>query len=373
MLYLCGCFKIRWEKEIKKLVKDFFLLVLVERKKNNCYRIIKKNKRIMDYKQEIAYAIENNIAKYSDIFDFNETPSEKLYKDLYLFCRENLDIHCKRKSIPHSSFLYSNDFSINAKADTKNQNIILINIGLIQSCIDKYLYNHALNDFIESKEPYLATKFDSSFSYLVFQVNTQFTYYHELAHLFQLSNIAIGQELQERSKDDGFDIVKHKLEINADTYSSICIATHIHQYIDKIFGDNINQEIVSKTITIFGACLLEYIINFTGKYELYFEEHSHPHPLIRLLNIILNITNHFSLIPIFKEKGITLDAISLFRNIIDFHEELEANKVFTSGFSNFISQYVKNIQRIVLYTSEIIDFGDDNEFTDAMSIWNKYV
>lgn len=344
-----------------------------KRTKLNCYGITpQKQKKIMDYKKQIDYAIKNGIASFGDIFDFEETPNEKFYKDLYLFCRENLDIHFKRKTLPHSFFLYSTDLCVNAKA-IPQKNIIILNMGLINNCIEKYLYNHALNDFIETKEPDLAANFDSSLSYLAFQINTQFTYYHELAHLFQFSKIATEQELQERSTDDGFDIIKHKLEINADTYSSICIATHIHQYIDKSFGDNINQEIVVKTITILGACLLEYIINFTNKFEIYFEEHSHPHLLIRLLNIILNITNHFSLIPIFKEKGVKLEATSLFRNIIDFHKELEDYKVFTTGFSHFISQYTANIRRIVSYTYEIINMGGDNKYADAMSIWNKHV
>lgn len=93
-----------------------------KRTKLNCYGIIEKvQKRVMDYKQEIDYALKNNIAKYADIFDFNEIPSEKIYKDLYLFFRENLDIHCKRKSISYTSFLYYNDFSINAKARTKKK------------------------------------------------------------------------------------------------------------------------------------------------------------------------------------------------------------------------------------------------------------
>lgn len=346
-----------------------------KRTKLNCYGIIKKEQtKKMDYQQEAAYAIKHNIAKYGDIFDFEGTPSEKQYKVLYLFCRENLDIHCRRKSISHSSFLYSNDFSINAKARKKNnQNVILINIGLIQNCIDEYLYNHALNDFIISKEPYLADRFDSSLSYLAFQITTQFTYYHELAHLFQFSNISKEQEFQERGSDDKFDIIKHKLEINADTYSSICIATHIHQYINNTFGDNINQEFASKTITILGACLLEYIMNFTSEYNLYFEEYSHPHPLIRLLNIILNITNHFSQIPMLKEKGIMLNANSLFRSIIDFHKDLEDDNIFKSGFSNIISQYIMNIEKIVSYTSKIINWDDNSEFTDAMSIWNKHI
>jgi len=92
-----------------------------------------------------------------------------------------------------------------------------------------------------------------------------------------------------------------------------------------------------------------------------------------MLNIILNITNHFSQNPIFKKKGIKLDAIPLFRNIIDFHKELEDNQIFTTGFSNFISQYAANSKKIKSYLSTIMDIGDDSGYTDAMSIWNEHV
>jgi hypothetical protein len=127
-----------------------------------------------------------------------------------------------------------------------------------------------------------------------------------------------------------------------------------------------------RTITIICACLLDYILTFTDKYEIYFEENSHPHALIRLLNIILNITNHFSQIPLFKDKGITLSPISLFRNIIDFHEELGKNKIFDTVFSKHIQEYVKNPKKIASYFSKIKDL-DDDEYIDAMSIWNKHV
>lgn len=51
----------------------------------------------MEYKQEVEYATKNNIVKLSDIFNFEETPYERLYDDLFKFCRENLDIHFEKK------------------------------------------------------------------------------------------------------------------------------------------------------------------------------------------------------------------------------------------------------------------------------------
>lgn len=106
---------------------------------------------------------------------------------------------------------------------------------------------------------------------------------------------------------------------------------------------------------------------------MYFEESSHPHPLIRLLNIILNITSHFFSNSCIQKEELELDAITLFMSIIDFHKELEDGKIFTTGFSNLIPQYTENIERIKLYTSKILTLEDSNEYTDAMSIWNENI
>lgn len=327
----------------------------------------------MDYKLEMQYAVKNNIVKLSDIFDFEDTPYEKFYSDLFKFCRENLDIHFAEKSISRSLFLFSNNFNINAKAGVKNNhNVILINIGLMQHCIEKYFFNVKLNDYIEKKWTEIASQLDSSVSYLAFQVNTHFTYYHELAHLFQLSKLETDRGLQERGSNNEFDMTKHKLEINADTYSAISIATHIHQYIEKSFKE-INQNKVENTIAIFGACLLEYIISFTDSFELYYDKKSHPHPIIRMLNLVMNITYHLSLIPIYTEKGIALNPISLFRHIIDLHGELESQDIFTSGFSNFINNQTIDIKNTTSYLDQIRNLDSNAEYIDAMHVWNSHV
>lgn len=340
-------------------------------RKNTSLGFAKPDRKKMGYKQEVEYAIKSNIVKLSDIFNFEETPYETLYNDLFKFCRENLDIQSEKKSISQSLFLFSNNFNINAQAGVKNEhNVILINIGLMQHCIEKYLLNVRLNDYIEGKWPEVTNKLDSSVSHLAFQAATQFTYYHELAHLFQFSKIKTDKELQERGSNNDFDIIKHKLEINADTYSAISIATHIHQYITKSF-EELNQNIVENTITIFGACLLEYIISFTNSFELYYDENSHPHPIIRMLNLVMNITNHLSQIPLYSEKKITLDPIKLFRQSIDLHGELESKNIFTSGFSNFINNKNIDIKKIISYFEQIRNLGRNSEYVDAMDIWNS--
>lgn len=328
----------------------------------------------MSYNNEIENSIMNSILESADIFDFRETPNEDLFEGLYNFCRENLNINALRENINPNIFLFSNSFSINAKAGLKNNHFaIIINIGLMQSCITNYFENQLLNQFVENNFPNYIKKFDNPIGILVFQLTTQFTYYHELAHLFQLTKKNINSELQERKSDnDEYDIIKHKLEINADTYSSIAIATHLQQYIDKTFGDEVNLAIAKDTIKILGACLLNYIVNFSDETAIYFKQNSHPHPFLRLLNIVLNIANHIENMPNLKVKNIHLDGKEIFKDIIDFYQNLEENGIFTTKFSNLVYQNTDLKNDIVKYLSELLEF-DKTDFNDAMDIWNKQI
>lgn len=328
----------------------------------------------MNYDIEIENSIINNIIDKFDIYHFRNTPNQIHFEGLYNFCRENLNINSELENISPNIFIYSNSFNVNAKAGFKNnQNTIVINLGLMMNCLKNYLENESLNEYVESNFDDYIKKFDNPVSYLAFQITTQFTYYHELAHLFQFCKKKNEIQLQERKTNDGdFDIIRHKLEINADTYSSIAIATHLQQYIDKIFGTKINHEIAVNTIKILGACLLNYIINFSDKTEIYFKQHSHPHPFLRLLNIVLNISNHIESMPNLKDKNIILDGNEIFKKIIDFYQELEDNGIFKTKFSDLVFQNKSFQDDIVIYLNELLNF-DNTNYEDAMEVWNRNV
>lgn len=326
-----------------------------------------------NYDLEIENSTKNSILKNADIFDFRGLPIEEHFGGLYKFCRKNLDIHSEKENISPNIFLYTNSFEINAKAGFVNgQNVILINLGLMKNCLLNYSENKKLNEFVENKFHDLIKKLDNPISYLAFQLTTQFTYYHELAHLFQFCKKKSEIELQERKTDDKYDLVKHKLEINADTYASIAIATHLQQYIDKIFGNEIDQKMASDTIKILGPCLLNYVINFSEKTEIYIDNYSHPHPFLRLLNIILNISNHIESMPNLKEKNILLNGSEIFKNILEFYQELEDNAIFPTKFSDLVYKTEAFYNEILKYMTEILKF-DSTDYEDAMEIWNKHI
>lgn len=203
----------------------------------------------------------------------------------------------------------------------------------MKNCLSNYSENYKLNEFVENKYPDLIKKLDNPISYLAFQLTTQFTYYHELGHLFQFCKKKNEIELSERKTNDKYDLINHKLEINADTYASIAIATHLQQYIDKVFGNEIDQKTATDTIKILGACLLNYVVNFSDKTEIYIDNHSHPHPFLRLLNIILNISNHIESMPNLKEKNISLNGSEIFKSILEFYQDMEDNGIFPTKFS----------------------------------------
>jgi hypothetical protein len=331
----------------------------------------------MDYTLEIKNGVDNKVIKPEDIFDFRGSQFEQLLFDYYKFCRENLNIHSANVDITPNILLFTNSFEINAGAGISNKHfVITINLGLFKFCVENYYNNEDLTKYFQALYPETIMKFDNPVNILAFQICTQFTYYHELAHLFQFSTKKDDLQIQERNDLDtqvGFDKVKHILEINADTYASISVATHIEQYIDRTFKDNVTTNNTIETLVFFCCCLLNYTLSFSKKTEdIYFDKNTHPHSFIRLLTSILNITNHLEQSPYFKQKGIVLNGGNLFSTVVEVYKDLESNNIFGTNVSEIIDTKKDLSKPIVNYIYSLIQF-DLEEYTNAMDIWNKHI
>jgi len=329
----------------------------------------------MDYSQEIKNNSDNKIICNKDIYDFHGSKFEQLLSDYYKFCRENLNIQSKREKIAPNIFLFTNSSEINAGAGIiKKYFVITINLGLFRSCIINYYENIGLTQYFKELYPNTICKFDNPVNILAFQICTQFTYYHELAHLFQLSGKNIDIKLQEKNNKEiekCFDKTKHILEINADTYAAIAVTTHIEQYIIKTFKEEVTIDNTMETFVFFGCCLLNYILNFSAKPEdIYFEEHTHPHSFIRQLNTVLNIVNHLQQSSYFKQKGLVLNDHDLFLNIMNIYKDLEAKGVFKTKVSEIIDKNKELSKPMIEYLYSLIQF-ETQEYKNAMDIWNK--
>lgn len=329
---------------------------------------------MMNYDTEIKLAKEKDIINRADIFDFRGTPFEHLCDDFYKFCKQHLNDNLENYNIDPSIFIYTGYFDSNAAAQYKNDTFsIHINVGLIKNCSDNYLQNKSLDEYLEKQYSDIIKNFDNPITGLAFQVATQFTYYHEFAHLIQFEKKRQTITLQERFiKASTYDKVKQHLETNADTLASIAIASHIQQYIKKSFPDKITQENVEFTITILCSCLLNHIANFCDDLpEIYYKEHKHPHPFLRLFTANLNIINYLNQSDFFKEKGIDININQVFKKILDFYEELEENKIFDTEITETMANASKQQKKIVEYMGDLIQF-DVTDYNNAVEQWNKH-
>lgn len=328
----------------------------------------------MNYDNDIKLSQEKGVIAKSDIFDYRETPLEHLFDNYYKFCREHLDNSIEIYNLNPSIIIFTNSLVPNAKAQFSNDTFsIHINLGLFKKCADSYLNNKKLDEYLNNKYSDLLSDFDNPLTALAFQVSTQFTYYHEFAHLIQFSKVREQFDLQERyDKEVPYDIEKHSLEINADSLASIAIATHIQQYIIKSFGKNISQEKVELTIILICSCLLNYVATFCDDVsEIYFEKYYHPHPFLRLFAINLNILNYLNQSTFFAENGIEIKMNELFKRTLDFYEDLEQEKVFDTKIKNALTVGAQNRNKIVAHLGNLIEFKND-KFKDAIEEWNKH-
>lgn len=330
----------------------------------------------MKYELDIENAIKKNLQNSGDIFDFRETPKEELFENLYLFCREHLDNLTPALSINSPTFTFLNGFSSNAVAIRKNDNDfgIFMNFGLIKFCADNFLDNDSLHPFAEKNFPGLVQYFDVSLNKLAFQIATQFAYYHELAHLIQFSKKATESSLQENMGEcKGYNITQHALELNADSFSSIAITTHIQQFIEKSFKDDTNQENVEETVIILCACLLNYMTSFYDKLdEIYFEEHCHPHPIIRIFNVILDITYNLNNGKFIRDKKVFIDAKELTKSVFTFYEVAEKKGIFKTTFTKALNSAFHVKEEIIAHLSNLRDFRP-TEYHDALEKWNEHI
>lgn len=328
-----------------------------------------------NYDIEIEEALKNKVLEFSEIYDFRDTPYESLISDFYNFCRENIDIHGKNVNINPNVLIFNNHLNSNAFAMLKDGVFsISINVGLFKKCDTNFLNNQKLDEQIEKRFNEITSKLDNKISGLGFQIATNFTYYHELAHLFQFTKKNENLRIKERVDNDStYHLQKHYLEINADSFAAIALASHISQYLEKSFGQDLNQDISENVIVILGACILNHIANFhTDISKIYLKEKTHPHPFLRIFNVILSLTNYLNQSEFLKERGIEIETYKVFKMILDFYEELEREKVFNTNFSTAMDEGAKIQDQISKYLGQLVEFNE-SDYNNALELWNKHI
>lgn len=157
----------------------------------------------------------------------------------------------------------------------------LVNLNEV-SITDGYADLHEINNFRVNK--------------FMLDCSTQFTFGHEFQHILQFnsSKIIVDSYRSENLDLSEFDIKRHAWELDADWFAMWEVLKYIfevkREY--KIKDDNIfkcllflglGSVCITKTLSYFGAWNFKQKVQ---KIDFYTKKYSHPHPLVRLLNII---------------------------------------------------------------------------------------
>lgn len=260
-----------------------------------------------EYRRVIAEVSKSAGIDANEIFDFENSPSKDEFDQIFTFYQETLLSNGGYGIEP--SFLYFNTgFSANAQAKKAyNCYLISINMGMVVNLMNMFKGKFSLledtnnDDFVKFQ-----TLLDTPINELMYQNAFHFTFYHEMAHLIQNSEFLDGALHERVETSVEYSIQRHNLELDADEFSALCIGAHTIQYAQHMFGSSLDTDKVEKLLTIVCSSALMYLLSFgTNSDDIYYEEKSHPHPIIRITRIVAT-TVHYS-IQALTQIGFQLD------------------------------------------------------------------
>jgi hypothetical protein len=156
-------------------------------------------------------------------------------------------------------------------------------------------------------------------------------------------------------------------------FSAIAIAAHVHQYIFKIFGEDLSNPKVESIIEIFCSGVLLYFLSFDSfKDEIYYEEGTHPHPILRILNVIMIITQYCKESQQFKDKKIIINHLKIMRQTLIITSRIEEKTFGTSKSKSFLETLKSERKNVIEYYKKIRSFVPVN-FVLAEYKWNEII
>lgn len=239
-------------------------------------------------------------------YDYADNDPYGLAEQYFQFCQKNLSEEQGDYQIQPARFMMVDEASVNAWAARRyNYYVVGVHMGTLTNLHRFFVHRGGIFDAPQLAE-YVALegKLDVTLDILMYQTATQFTYYHELAHLIQYSPLpgtacddddgpaADIQELQEAyavgaGKDDPYDLEKHLKEFDADLHGAHFICLHLLEYWKKLEEADRTPANLELLLALGTASVFTYFIFLLRKYpEMYYDASDHPHPLIRILYII---------------------------------------------------------------------------------------
>lgn len=335
------------------------------------------NYQIVDHPFDYKDLDEELINKYQSF--------EQRFEELYLDKKE-------RFKLKDCFFYIKNDISCNAFARNKRgYNIIGITSGYAIQMLDafheKYFSNTSILSLIDFNDINIVDGYNKLLEIHDFRVNefmlecsTRFTFGHEFQHILQFnsSQIIIDNYISENLDSSNFDIKRHAWELDADFFAMWDVMIYILNVKNSYFfrdKESINSNAficllflgigsvcITKTLSYFGAWNFEKNIQ---KMEFYTKKYSHPHPLVRLLNII----DHFHEQVQDSFTNLRFDKQDLLNSILKilavYFKSFAPNKRILADMFRDLDDHLNTAND---YKNELYDVGINDESIQALLI-----
>lgn len=246
-----------------------------------------------NYKTQTDQLIATGIIAQTDIYDYAADELSIVFDRYFQYCQKALTEHSLEFDIQPSQFYFRNDFAVNAAAaKVQDHYIIRVNMGLIVTLYTKFYEENDLFDQDESKEIYrvLMSSFDVPMGYIMFQLATYLTFYHEQAHLIQKSpllNNFFLSEYNSAPSTSNYSSLKHSLEFDADLHAAHCLIFVLKEYWQKLPQQYHNADYASELIALALGSAFTNMMHLEERYSnIYYKEGTHPHPIIRITYIL---------------------------------------------------------------------------------------
>jgi len=282
----------------------------------------RKMRNYLDLLEELKqHGIE---AQDGEFYDYRDFPLETDFNTFYEFCQTYLDRDDLGFDIKPARFYYNSNINVNGLAYVKNDfKLVEIYKGTI----------FGLKDFFDSKKELfsgesllkynqLTLKNASEPEYFLFQYVTLYFLYHEVGHLIQRSMGSTNHKEFVDTKCEGDDIItQHIREHDADWFAANQVAFHIISFANQISEPSLEskktttEDIASLSL----AGIYMYFIRRTKAYpQIYYQEHCHPHPSVRLSYMIYYLMDALSEnLPFVLNKGSVLtNAIAISESLM---------------------------------------------------------
>lgn len=314
----------------------------------------------MTHKEVVLHLIENNSIVIGDAFDYTDHDLEQIFELFFQFAQENLNLNDYSVSIDPARIYYRNIDTINARAGLSSGIYVVgINRGTIEKLYDFFISLDEVFDLdILAEYSAIDNLLSDSLVYLMYQLCTTFTYYHEKAHLLQKSAEihSFEEEYKVNSANEIYSQLHHTLELDADLYAAFFCAMHILGYWDDLPEESKTE----KSLLLLSSCAVASIFSYWllllgNNNEIYYKASDHPHPVIRITYLVTSIAETLK---------------SNYDNYlnINVNEVVQKSIILSDAFfrikgknnvEEYMQMFIQESSNIKNYINELLEFAND--------------